>query len=76
MASLAKPGGNTTGISILATELDGKRQEILAEVVPGIRRMAALADTNGTLPQQLQALQEAAHARGVDLSALPGGKGR
>ena len=40
MASLAKPGGNTTGISILATELDGKRQEILAEVVPGIRRMA------------------------------------
>jgi ABC-type uncharacterized transport system substrate-binding protein len=68
VASLAKPGGNTTGISILASELDGKRQEILLEVVPGIRRLAALADANGTLPQQLQALQEAAHARGVDLS--------
>jgi putative tryptophan/tyrosine transport system substrate-binding protein len=32
--SLAKPGGNTTGISILATELDGKRLEILSELVP------------------------------------------
>jgi putative tryptophan/tyrosine transport system substrate-binding protein len=68
VASLAKPGGNTTGISILATELDGKRQEILLQVVPGIHRMAALADANGTLPQQLQALRETAHAHGVDLS--------
>ena len=42
--SLARPGGNTTGVSILATELDGKRQEILIEAVPGLRRMAALAD--------------------------------
>ena len=33
--SLAKPEGNTTGVSILATELDGKRQEILIEAVPG-----------------------------------------
>jgi len=46
VASLAEPGGNTTGISILSTELDGKRQEILLEVVPGIRRLAALADAN------------------------------
>jgi putative tryptophan/tyrosine transport system substrate-binding protein len=69
VASLAKPGGNTTGVSILATELDGKRQEMLLEVVPGVRRMAALADANDdTLPQQLQALQDAARARGVELS--------
>ena len=44
--SLARPGGNTTGISILATELDGKRQEILIEAVPGLRRMAVLADSD------------------------------
>ena len=68
VASLAKPGGNTTGVSILATELDGKRQEILLEVVPGMRRMAVLAHANDTLPQQLQALQDAARARGVELS--------
>lgn len=39
--SMARPDGNTTGVSILATELDGKRQEILIEAVPGLRRMAA-----------------------------------
>jgi putative tryptophan/tyrosine transport system substrate-binding protein len=66
--SLARPGGNTTGISLLATELDGKRQDILIEAVPGIRRMAALADTSTTGVQQLQALQAAARHRGVDLS--------
>lgn len=42
--SLAKPGGNTTGVTILASELDGKRQEILMEAVPEVRRIAALAD--------------------------------
>ena len=45
---MARPNGNTTGVSILATELDGKRQEILIEAVPGLRRMAALADFNTT----------------------------
>lgn len=66
--SLARPGGNTTGISILATELDGKRQEILIEAVPGLRRMAALADSNTTASPQLQALKDAARARNVELS--------
>jgi putative ABC transport system substrate-binding protein len=66
--SLAKPDGNTTGVSLLATELDGKRQEILMEAVPGVRRMAALVDPNTTSPQRLQILQDVARARGVDLS--------
>jgi len=67
VTSLARPSGNTTGISFLP-ELDGKRQEILLEVLPSLRRIAALADPNNTPPEQLQALQEAAHARGVTLS--------
>ena len=66
--SLDQPGGNTTGISILATELDGKRQDILMAAAPRIGRMAALADVNSTTPQQLQALQDATRARGVELS--------
>jgi putative tryptophan/tyrosine transport system substrate-binding protein len=66
--SLARPSGNTTGISILATELDGKRQDILIEAVPGIHRMAALADSNVTSVAQLEALQEAARARSIQLS--------
>jgi ABC transporter substrate binding protein len=52
VSSLAKPGGNTTGVSILATELDGKRQDILIEAVPGLRHMAALADSSTTAVQR------------------------
>jgi putative tryptophan/tyrosine transport system substrate-binding protein len=66
--SLAQPGGNTTGISVLATELDGKRQEILIEAVPGIRRVAAITDANGTGGARLQAIQDVARARGIELS--------
>ena len=66
--SLARPGGNTTGVSVFATELDGKRQEILIEAVPGLRRMAVLADSKATRSSQLQALQDAARARDVEVS--------
>jgi putative ABC transport system substrate-binding protein len=73
--SLARPNGNTTGVSILATELDGKRQEILIEAVPGLRRMAALADANNTTSAKLDALQGAARARNIELSIYRVAKG-
>ena len=63
-------GGNTTGMSLLSPELDGKRQDILMEAVPRARRMAALADSNVTSQQHLQSLQDAARARGVELSVF------
>jgi putative tryptophan/tyrosine transport system substrate-binding protein len=66
--SLARPGGHTTGVSLLAPELDGKRLEILIEAVPGLGRMAALADSKGTELPQLQALQDAARTHGIELS--------
>jgi len=66
--SLSNPGGNTTGVSIFATELDGKRQEILIELLPNAHQMAVLADSRTTAPPQLEALQNAARARGVELS--------
>jgi putative tryptophan/tyrosine transport system substrate-binding protein len=66
--SLARPGGNTTGVSALANETDGKRTEILIEAVPELRRMAILADSKTTRTPQLQALQHAARARGVEVS--------
>jgi len=68
VASMARPDGNTTGVSILALELDGKRQEILIEAVLGLRRMAFLADANFTTVATLDALQEAARAHNVELS--------
>ena len=68
VSSMARPTGNTTGVNILAPELNGKRQEILIEAVPGLRRMATLADSNTTAVAQLNALQEAARARNIELS--------
>ena len=67
-ASLARPGGNITGISRLSPELDGKRQDILIEAVPGARRIAAIADFRQTPPYHLQALQHPARSRGVELA--------
>jgi putative tryptophan/tyrosine transport system substrate-binding protein len=66
--SLARPDGNTTGTSFLSAELDGKRQEILIESVPGLRRIAAIADSNRTVGSRLAALKEAARVRNIDLS--------
>jgi putative ABC transport system substrate-binding protein len=73
--SLARPDGNTTGVSVLAgpaderNDLDGKRQDILIEAVPGLRRMAALADADvNKAAAKLDALHEAARAHNVELS--------
>jgi putative ABC transport system substrate-binding protein len=68
VASLARPGGNITGISLLSPELDGKRQDILIEAVPGARRIAAMFDSKVTPPYHLQVLQHAARSRGIDLA--------
>jgi putative ABC transport system substrate-binding protein len=42
--SLARPGGNVTGVSIQETELAGKRIELLREILPGLRRIAVIAN--------------------------------
>jgi putative tryptophan/tyrosine transport system substrate-binding protein len=76
VTSLARPGGNITGISLLSFELDGKRQDILIEAVPGARRIAPIADSDATPAYHLQALQHGARSRGVDLSVFAvGGPG-
>jgi ABC-type uncharacterized transport system substrate-binding protein len=66
--SLARPNGNTTGVSGLASDTDGKRQDILIEAYPGMRLMAVLADVNFTSAAKHDALQEAARTRGIELS--------
>ena len=74
--SLARPDGNTTGVSLLLFELDGKRQDILIEAVPGLRLMAVLVDVNYTTKAaNLDALQEAAHAHNVEFSIYRVDKG-
>jgi putative ABC transport system substrate-binding protein len=66
--SLAHPGGNTTGISLLASDLDGKRQELLFDLLPVARRMAVLVDPQTAGSHGLQTIRDAARARRVEIS--------
>ena len=66
-ASLARPGGNITGLSLLTPELDGKRQEILVDALPGLRKIAVMADSNSDTPAHLAQLQKAGESRGLEV---------
>src|SRR5262249_1114271 len=46
VASLARPGGNITGLSLQSTDLSSKRLELLREIVPGLRRLAILGNAS------------------------------
>lgn len=70
-SSLARPDHNTTGISLLSPDLDGKRGELLLEAIPGLRHVAVLADPNVDTSAHLQALTDSAKARGASLSVFP-----
>ena len=65
--SLAQPGGNITGISLMSSDLDGKRQDILMEAVPGAHRIAALADPNVATLEYLKIMEESARKHGKEL---------
>lgn len=67
VASIAHPDGNTTGISIRSPSLDGKRFEILLELIAGAHRVDAFAGSDTGNEQHFQELREAAQARGVQL---------
>jgi putative ABC transport system substrate-binding protein len=68
--SLARPGANVTGISIMSPDLDGKRQDLLLDAVPRARHIAALVDANTMRPTRLQQYKDAARSRGVELSLI------
>ena len=71
VASLARPGGNVTGLSLTSPELAGKRFELLREVVPGLRRLAIMA--NADYPPAMRELDEvetAARPLGIETIAL------
>jgi putative ABC transport system substrate-binding protein len=71
VASLARPGGNVTGLSVQAAELASKRLELLREVVPGLRRLAILLDVD--FPEavlEASVVQTVARTPGIEIATL------
>ena len=67
VASLARPGGNITGLSGQVADTAGKRVELLHEVVPALRRLAIFGNfANPTVALELEATQAAARTRGLE----------
>jgi putative ABC transport system substrate-binding protein len=71
VASLARPGGNVTGLSSLTADLAGKRLELLREVVPGLARLAIMGNVNNPLSVlELGEVQAAARQFGLQYDTL------
>jgi putative ABC transport system substrate-binding protein len=71
VASLARPGGNLTGVSFLIAGLTPKMLELISELVPQARGIALLVNPNNPLTERLiRAMEEAARAKGVELAVL------
>jgi putative ABC transport system substrate-binding protein len=71
VASLARPGGNITGLSTLAADIAGKRLELLREVVPGFRRLAIMGNVSNTfIVMELGEVYAAAGNLGLEVATL------
>jgi putative ABC transport system substrate-binding protein len=71
VASLARPGGNATGLSHFSQDLAGKRVQLLKEVVPGMSRIAVLwISPNAAAQIQLKAVDAAARALGISVQVV------
>src|SRR2546423_4260721 len=75
VASLARPGGNLTGINFLLTELAAKRLELLRTMVPGAKRLAVLVNPTQTMNTEstLQEVQAGAQVMGLHIRVLNAG---
>jgi len=70
VTSLARPGGNVTGLSIQQTDLAAKRLELLREVVPGLRRLAILGNVGGpAVVLDMREVEAAARTLGLEVMA-------
>jgi putative ABC transport system substrate-binding protein len=74
VASLVRPGGNLTGVSVMASELMPKRLELLSELVPQTRLVILLINPNNASTEpMIRDVREAARVKGVQLSILEAG---
>jgi len=71
VASLARPGGNMTGVNIFVNEVVAKRLELLRELVPGVARVAVLVNPRNTLTESiLKDVEAASRATGLQVQVL------
>jgi putative ABC transport system substrate-binding protein len=71
VASLARPGGNVTGLSLQHSDLAGKRLELLHEVVPGLRRLAIMANIGNPIAVlEMREVQATARTLGIETLIL------
>jgi putative ABC transport system substrate-binding protein len=71
VASLARPGGNVTGLSIQGTDTAAKRLDLLREVAPGVRRLAIMGNVgNGAVVLEMEEIRATAQTLGLEVTAL------
>jgi putative tryptophan/tyrosine transport system substrate-binding protein len=71
VASLARPSGNVTGLSVQQTDLAGKRLELLREVLPDLRRLAIMANVDAPAAvQEMGEVQAAARTPGLNVATF------
>jgi len=71
VASLARPGGNTTGVTCITTELSGKRVAVFHEMLPHLKRLAALYNPeNKSKPMDFAQTREAANSLGISVDGF------
>jgi putative ABC transport system substrate-binding protein len=70
VSSLAQPGGNVTGLSLLATELSAKRLALLKETLPGIKKLAMWNPNNASVVFKSKEIEAAARVLGIQMQSL------
>ena len=71
VASLARPGGNVTGLSMQSTELVSKRCELLREIIPDLRRMAVMGNVGySAVPLEMREVEAAARTLGLEIDTV------
>jgi ABC-type uncharacterized transport system substrate-binding protein len=71
VASLARPGGNVTGLSVQNTDLAGKHLELLRDLIPGLRRLAIMVNVgNSASVLEMREVQAAARTIGLEVATI------
>ena len=71
IASLARPGGNVTGMTTMSADLEGKRLQLLKELVPGLRRVAVVHNhSNPGVASEWRGAERVAHTSGIQAFAI------